>query len=277
MIKQDELQKTLAEHQEWLEKGVGKRANFSNMDLSGIKFDGIKLTEAIFAGANLKNTDFSGCNLRSADFGGANLENARFEGALMRWVFLKNANLRRANLFETDLFFATLDGADLREALFKQASLSGAGLRKVILDDDVSLTRKLWSYAVLDNATIDDAALSKIVPNRCLPGRIIGYKKVKGVGDGAPLIAMLEIPADARRVNSTSRQCRCDKARVLSITHSDGTSFEGEEAVGWIFPKITYKVGEMVAEAEFSDDRRTNMAKGIHFFLSREEAERFGQ
>lgn len=279
-ISKEQLGQILARHQEWLEQGVGVRADFSKMDLSGVSFAGMDLTEAFFNDANLKGADFSGCILRSTDFTGANLVKAKFCNAFMRWATLRGANAKEANFFEADLFHATMTGADLRGALLRHSLLRMADLRKIILDEDDAIVRKNWGYTDLNCATIDDRDLSKIVPDYCLQGRIIGYKKVKGIGEGADgtqLIAKLEIPADARRVNSTSRQCRCDKAKVLSITYLDGKPFAPGEAVGWFFPTITYRVGEMATEPRLSEDKRNTQTKGIHFFLTRKEAVKFGQ
>ena len=273
----EKLEEILAKHQEWLRKGYGMRADFSGMDLSGISFAGMDLTEAFFTDANLTNTDFSGCRLRSTDFGKAIMVNAKFVGASMRWTFLKEADLRGADFTGADLFFSTMRETDARGAIFVDASLRGASLNKIIIDEDAAVVRKLWSGTQLNNAVIEEETLSKIVQDNCPPGSFVGFKKVKGVGAASgALIAEIEIPADAKRVNSTSRQCRCDKAKVLSLTHLNGAPFEGEEAVGWIYQGITYRVGEMVSEKEFSDDRRTSQGKGIHFFLTREEAEKFG-
>lgn len=274
-ITKEQLKKILAEHKEWLKNGTGKPADFTGKDLSGMDLSGENLTKAFFRGANLTNTNFSESRLRSADFTEAIMENAKFCRATMSWILVKDADAKGADFTETNLYRAIFDKTDLRGAILERANLCRTSITKVILDEDTSVVQELWQDVDLRNAKVDEVTLAKIIPNHCLPGKIIGYKKVKGVGNGAPLIAELEIPADARRVNAASRQCRCDRAKVLSITHLDGTPFEGE-AVGWIYPELTYKVGELIVETEFSEDRRTSQARGIHFFLTREEAENYG-
>ena len=77
---------------------------------------------------------------------------------------------------------------------------------------------------------------------------------------------------DARRCSATSRKCRCDKAKVLSITTPDGnetdiTSIESNHDHSFI-----YTVGEVVEVPDFDDDRWNECSTGIHFFINRQEA-----
>ena len=96
-------------------------------------------------------------------------------------------------------------------------------------------------------------------------GAFIGWKKARG------LIVCLEIPADAKRLSATGRKCRCDKAKVLSITDLEGTKTYNEIAssrdAGFI-----YKVGETVSVDDFNGDRWQECSAGIHFFINRQEA-----
>ena len=85
-------------------------------------------------------------------------------------------------------------------------------------------------------------------------------------------IVELLIPEDARRCSATSRKCRCDKAKVLSITKLNGTS----DGVGTVYSEydetFAYKIGEMVEVKDFDDNRWNECSTGIHFFITRQEA-----
>ena len=85
-------------------------------------------------------------------------------------------------------------------------------------------------------------------------------------------IVQLEIPADAKRSSATTMKCRCDKAKVVSITSLDGkkehSSVENKE----YNPHITYKVGEMVYPDSFDDNRWDECSHGIHFFINKQDA-----
>ena len=136
---------------------------------------------------------------------------------------------------------ANLRGADLWRANLRGANLCGANL---------------WR-----------AENIPFIPYSCPDfGSFIGYKKASGY------IVELEILADARRCSATSRKCRCDKAKVLSIQNIDGT-IAGIKQVSSDYNKdFIYTVGEIVEEPNFDEDRWNECSKGIHFFINRQEA-----
>lgn len=111
-------------------------------------------------------------------------------------------------------------------------------------------------------------------------GAFIGFKKadmrtlINGSVDIVHVIVELEILADARRSSSTGHKCRCDKARVLSITTLDGEAVSAEAGPvrSNYDPRFEYKVGEIVTEPSFCEDRWEECAPGIHFFINRQEA-----
>ena len=182
--------------------------------------------------ANLRDANLEGANLRGANLRGANLWGANLEGANLR-----DANLRGANLWGANLWGANLEGANLWGA-----NLWGANLR--------------------------GAKNVPFIPYTCPDtGAFIGYKKAFG-----GLIVELEILSDAKRVSATGRKCRCDKAKVLSITEKDGTP-ANVNAVRSVFDQdFIYKVGEIVAVEDFDIDRWNECSTGIHFFVNRQEA-----
>ena len=135
-----------------------------------------------------------------------------------------------------NLYGANLYGADLRGA-----NLYGADLR--------------------------GAKNIPFIPYSCPDfGSFIGYKKASGY------IVELEILADARRCSATSRKCRCDKAKVLSIQNIDGTIADIKQVSSDYNQDFIYTVGEIVEEPNFDEDRWNECSKGIHFFINRQEA-----
>ena len=144
------------------------------------------------------------------------------------------ANLSGANLIEAKLSRADLIEANLRGANLSGANLSGANLRGAYNLPDLS-----WTI---------------IVPE----GDLIVYKKVYNG------IAKLLIPADAKRNNATGRKCRASYAKVLEAP---------ENAVSLYDNRTRYIAGEYVYPDSFCEDRWQECASGIHFFLTRKEAE----
>lgn len=96
-------------------------------------------------------------------------------------------------------------------------------------------------------------------------GDFIGWKKVKGC------IVKLLIPAGAQRSSATSRKCRASKAHVLAIYDADGN--EKKSVVSDSYVSTTYKVGEDVLPDSWNEERWTECSHGIHFFITRREAE----
>jgi hypothetical protein len=67
------------------------------------------------------------------------------------------------------------------------------------------------------------------------------------------------------------RKCRCRRAKVLAITGIDGKPTT--VAVSQHDHDFLYRVGEWVEEPAYDADIRIECAKGIHFFITRAEAE----
>jgi hypothetical protein len=158
---------------------------------------------------------------------------------------LRGADLRYANLWGADLWGANLRGADLRYANLWGADLRGANLR----------------YANLRGANLQGANLPhfQIVPEE---GGFYGFKKASGK------IVKLYIPADAKRTSSLiGRKCRCSHAKVISISDGSGS------AKGNYDKETIYKVGEYVYPDKYDDDIRVECSNGIHFFITKQEAE----
>jgi hypothetical protein len=176
-----------------------------------------------------------------ANLRGANLRGADLRGANLGGANLRGANLRGANLGGANLRGADLGGADLGGAALRGANLGGANLRGADLDN------------------------FSIVPEE---GSFIGWKKR---ADGA--IVKLLIPEDAKRVSSLiGRKCRASKATVLEVinpTNNNGSCH------GSTYAGINYVVGMTCIPDSFDDDIRVECTHGVHFFITRKEAEEF--
>ena len=182
-----------------------------------------------------ERADLRGANLYEADLRGANLYGADLRGAYLRGAYLRGAYLRGADL----------RGADLRGADLRGANLYGANL----------------SESNLSEANLNNTIAQLQCPEK---GSFIGYKKCQG------LIVELEIMADALRSSATSRKCRCSKAKVLEIDNGNLQEVCSDRDSNFI-----YKVGEIVEVKDFDTDRWNECSAGIHFFITRQEAENY--
>ena len=254
-ITTEQLNEILTKHNEWVNScgAKGGKADLSDADLWGADLRGVDLRCANLWNANLWNADLWGADLRSANLRGANLESANLSGANLSGACLWNANLESADLSGVDLW-----NADLRYADFRDANLSGANLSGACL----------WN-ANLESADLGGAKID--FPIACPEkGSFIAFKKVRG-----NYIVELLIPEDARRCSATSRKCRCDKAKVLSITKIDRTSDDVDTVYSMYDETFAYKIGELVEVKVFDDNRWNECSTGIHFFLTRQEAVKY--
>lgn len=151
----------------------------------------------------------------------------------LRDANLYGANLRGANLYGADLCDANLRGANLRDANLRGANLCGA------------------KGCYLSCPT---------------EGSFIGWKKASGH------IVKLRIPEDARRSSATGHKCRCDKAYVMEIQNMDGTRATVDAVRSDRDKNFVYTVGATVEVPDFDDNRWSECAPGIHFFIDRRAA-----
>jgi hypothetical protein len=196
---------------------------------------------AIKSGANLRGANLSGANLSGADLSGADLSGADLSGA-----DLYGANLRGANLYGANLYGANLRGADLRGADLYGADLSGADLYGADLYGAKN-AELVW-------------AQTSIVPDH---GPLFGWKICEN-----NVLVRLFIPSKARRSNATGRKCRAERAKVLEVIGA-------EIGISKHDSTFTYKTGQWVRADKWDENRWEECSGGIHFFLTRIEAENY--
>jgi len=191
-------------------------------------------------------------------YNGANLYGAALRGANLYGAALRGANLYGADLSETNLYGANLSGANLRGANLSGANLRGANLR------GADLYGANLSGADLRGADLEGTSGIKgtyIAPET---GSFTAWKKCKN-----GVIVKLRIPAKARRSNATGRKCRADFVKVLQVFGAEeGRSMHDNG-------KTVYRKGETVHCDTWCEDRWTECGGGIHFFMTREEAESY--
>jgi len=196
--------------------------------------------EAVKEKADLRGADLRGANLRGANLYGADLRGANLRGADLRGADLCGADLYGANLRGANLCGADLYGADLRGANLRGADLYGANLRGA---KGAELT----------------IARMQFIPEE---GSFVGWKKCR---DG--VIVKLYIGKTAKRSHGGERKCRASRVKVAEVFGRNvGVSLHDETVI--------YRKGEVVEPKNgWGEDRWEVCAPGIHFYLTRAEAE----
>ena len=247
---QEQLREILDKHNKWVNHEMdGERADLSGANLRWLNLSGVNLREA-----NLRDADFSYSDLRWANLSGANLIGVDLCGVDLRGANLCYANLHGADLSGTNLRGSNLIDADLTGSTLHYSNLTDANLRGANLRD-----------ANLAGATYAGTALNLQCP---VEGSFIAWKKLAGGS-----IAKLLIPADAKRSSATTRKCRASKAVVLAIYNKGGEEVsEGKSEYDHDF---IYQVSETVYPDKWDESRWEECSNGIHFFVTREEAEEY--
>ena len=150
-------------------------------------------------------------------------------------------------------------------------------LGKVLFEGDFESVAKAVVAAVKSSANLRYANLSSadlryaenaklaIAQTRILPeGEIIGWKKCRN-----GVLVKLSIPANAKRSHAFGRKCRAEFASVLEVIGA-------KEGISSYSDAVVYKVGKTVKpEQPFDENWQEECASGIHFFITREEAEAY--
>ena len=217
-------------------EAVKAKTNLYGADLLGANLSGADLSGAYLYGANLYGANLSGVNLSGANLSGANLR-----GADLRSANLLGANLSGANLLGANLYGADLSGADLRGANLSGVNLSGVNLL---------------------GAKNTEQSLAKIqfIPET---GSFEGWKICRD-----KVLIHLLVPADAKRSHGSERKCRASHVQVIDV-------IGGEFGVSGNDMQVVYRKGETVIADSFDEDRWNTCTHGIHFFLTRIEAQNY--
>ena len=176
--------------------------------------------------------------------GNTTLIKVALEMAVRAHINLKGAYLEGAYLEGANLEGAYLEGANLKGAYLKSANLKGAYLKGAYL----------YGAYLGHRSILPDA------------GNIIGWKKLKG-GKIAKLLIQETTP---RTSSYVGRKCRCAQAEILEIdgeSTGDGVSIHDG--------KTKYEVGQIVQADKFDPNPAVECTNGIHFFITKKEAEEY--
>jgi hypothetical protein len=247
------------------------RANLADANLADANLADANLADANLAHANLAHANLARANLADANLAHANLADANLAHANLADANLAHANLARAYLARAYLAHANLADANLAHANLARAYLARANLARANLAHanlaDANLAHANLADANLAHANLADAkdlpplaaAMTCILPE----GDLIGWKKCRN-----GVLVKVKIPAAAKRSNATGRKCRAEYVEVLEVIGA-------EIGISQHDRKTKYRAGETVRCESFDENRWEECAGGIHFFITREEAENY--
>jgi uncharacterized protein YjbI with pentapeptide repeats len=249
---------------------IKEKADLRSADLRSADLSSANLSSADLRSANLRSADLRSADLISADLSSANLSSANLSSADLRSANLRSANLSSANLSSANLSSANLRSADLRSADLISADLSSANLSSANLRYAnlryADLSSANLRYADLSSANLSSAKNAElaIAMTRILPeGDLIGWKKCE-----SDVIVKLRIPAEAKRSHAFGRKCRAEYADVLEV-------IGGEVGISMHDGQTKYEAGQRVVPDKFDENWVEECSSGIHFFITKAEAEAY--
>jgi hypothetical protein len=99
--------------------------------------------------------------------------------------------------------------------------------------------------------------MTRILPD----GDLVGWKKCTN-----NIIVKLLIPYAAKRSHAFGRKCRAEYVQVIEV-------FGGDVGISQHDGKTEYRAGEVIKPDSFSENWMDECSNGIHFYISRIEAE----
>ena len=105
---------------------------------------------------------------------------------------------------------------------------------------------------------------------RILPdcGDIIGWKKCKN-----NVIVKLLIPETSKRSHAFGRKCRASSVTVLEVYCHHSSQPCLLDGISLYDSSVIYRKGEVVSVVNFNEDFTIECSTGIHFYITRSEAE----
>jgi hypothetical protein len=187
-------------------------------------------------------------NLRGADLRGANLRGANLQEANLQYANLQEANLQYANLWRANLQNADLFGANIQGAYLRETNLQNAKLPKFQIPQRKSL----------------------IVYKKLLCGAIATLQ----IASRAARTASLVGSSPEMKAEGKFGKCRTERAFVVAIEDQQGRPVKTGHSLH--NPNFIYEVGkEVKPEQNYDSNIRVECANGIHFFMTKKEAEEY--
>ena len=217
------------------------------LSLEGIKFTSVKFIYVDYSLCNLTNCtlrycSFNCCKLKIKSFIGCKFVGTDFNLCDISCSVISKCSMSDVNFMCSDLSFTVFSDVDGKYTQFYSCEMDKCS-----------------------------AISSNIIFPRHVPsdGSFIAWKKANAVDEA--VIIKLRIPEDAKRFCANDK-CRADKVEVLGFETLDGEKLPDDTIVHSFWdPKFKYHTG-FIEVYNFDDDPQVECGKGIHFFLSRDDA-----
>lgn len=277
-ITQEQFDDIIEKHLMWrVDLETGQRATLINCLLKNIHYKGSfpsGLALCFIINCTFDSCTFESCdicsNLTSSKFINCTFYNCGFSRTLLSGGEIEKTAFNTCNFTGVDLY-----NSETKNCTFENCYFGITNFSFSIIKGNTYIGTKFddcyFTDSIIEGNTGDECFSTPSIVPEC--GSFVGWKKCFiSVSDKTPVIVKLEILEDSKRSSGTGRKCRCEKAKVISITSIDGeTSYD--VAHSFFDIGFAYRVGYTVKSDSFDDNRFESCSNGIHFFLTRQEAE----
>jgi len=185
--------------------------NFSELDLSSVKFHENDLTETRFACANLKNCTMFECNLDKASFAKSHIDKATFQDCSAKQTDFAEASLEESRFLDTSLLAANFQKANLRKAEFKASYDTDENVLDRVNFQNANLQSATFNGVFLRGANFTGADCKGVTFKNCKYDKDTKFPSQFEPTSGLTLLpGALDIVPDQKSIGTT------DDARVRS-------------------------------------------------------------
>ena len=277
-ITQEQFDDIIEKHLMWKDDSkTGQRAVLINCCLKNIYYSGSIVKDlwlCFMIGCTFDSCTFDSCdiysNLDSSEFINCKFNNCTFSNTSLSGGIIKTTAFNSCYFVDVNLYNSETENCAFGNCYFENTNLSYSIIKENTYTD-TEFNDCYFTDSLIEGNTGDECFSAPSIVPEC--GSFIGWKKCfVSASNKTPVIVKLEILEDSKRSSGTERKCRCEKAKVISITSIDGeTSYD--VAYSFFDLLFAYRVGDIVKSDSFNDNKFATCSNGIHFFLTRQEAE----
>jgi hypothetical protein len=230
-----------------------QKRDFENNVFKNISFSGVLLLGNDY----LDGLTFVGCSFEKISVSGARVRRLSFEDCEIKDLVFIDSLVSSLTMVRTNV-----DHITTHSVLSYDITLTDTHVKSLEMYGSYTNSPYMDGFTV-EKTHFEDTNIQPVCPEE---GSFIAWKK----GDRNTLIKLL-IPSDAKRSSGFSRHCRASHAYVMQILDRNREPIT--EAYGYFRKNFKYTLGQIVYADDWDEDRWEECSHGIHFFMTRKEAE----
>lgn len=269
---------------------LGENSGGNSYVISNCKFEGCTIISSKYDSVicAMEECSFNNCKFDTncfIRFTKCRIENCIEERCfLYKWI-VDRCYFKSCEIKYTALIGSLIEGTTFDEVKFHEITSVVSGIRDckffncwfygLCFDENFSNIRNEF-----DEKCGFGCGCEKIYNGQCpTSGSFIGWKVARyfEYGEEKPCIVKLLIPEDALRLSSYGRKCRASKAKVIAAYKLGSDEELGDVLILSMYDyNFKYEVGNTIeSKKKFDSNREHECSSGIHFFLSRFDAEAY--